>query len=135
MSIDRPGCSFQLTPRRRKGLRLKVRRRKARYVANQWRKSQWWKDQWRNGHWLEGRVWKARRLARRRIIAEEIKWREAHVANAAESKKLDFLPAPDIAEIYRDLRKGLEEERTRRRRLLLRRNGDAPTRCTRTHRR
>jgi hypothetical protein len=93
----------------RKSEYRKVQWRKARDVANQWRKIQWWKDQWRNGHWLEGRVWKARRLARRRIIAEEINWRKAHVANAAGTKKLDFLPAPDIAEIYRDLRNGLEE--------------------------
>jgi hypothetical protein len=47
-------------------------------------------------------------MARRRIIAEELQWRQAHTGGA-KTENEDFLPAPDIAEIYRDLRKGLEE--------------------------
>jgi uncharacterized protein YjbI with pentapeptide repeats len=51
-----------------------------------------------------------RLLGRRRIIAEELQWRSKHTAGGKPGKeKFKFLPAPDIAEIYRDLRKGLEE--------------------------
>ncbi|MCW2651242.1 MAG: hypothetical protein JWR32_2218 [Mycobacterium sp.] len=51
-----------------------------------------------------------RLLGRRRIIAEELRWRQAHTGGAKPGRAdFLFLPAPEIAEIYRDLRKGLEE--------------------------
>ena len=50
-------------------------------------------------------------MARRRIIAEELRWRQAH-SGGAKAGHADFLPAPEIAGIYRDLRKGLEEAKT-----------------------
>jgi hypothetical protein len=57
-----------------------------------------------------GKWWNWPPMASRRIFKEEDSWREAHSGRVkAGSKKVDFLPAPDIAEIYRDLRKGLEE--------------------------
>ena len=49
-----------------------------------------------------------RLLGRRRILAEELRWRQAHTGGT-KTGDADFLPAPEIAEIYRDLRKGLEE--------------------------
>jgi uncharacterized protein YjbI with pentapeptide repeats len=49
-----------------------------------------------------------RLLGRRRIIAEELRWRQAHTGGG-KTGNADLLPAPEIAAIYRDLRKGLEE--------------------------
>lgn len=54
------------------------------------------------------RSWGRRRMGRRRIIVEELRWRQAHTGRA-EAAKVSCLSALDIAEIYRDLRKGLEE--------------------------
>jgi uncharacterized protein YjbI with pentapeptide repeats len=53
------------------------------------------------------RWWGWRRMGRRLMIAEELVWRQAHCGEAIA--RTSFLPAPQIAEIYRDLRKGLEE--------------------------
>lgn len=100
-----PGCSFRQTPQWWRGKWRKDQRRQTQWRNRQWRK-------WRRMARLRiaaGRWWRWRRLARRRIIAEEIAWRRAQIANPARAKELDFLSAPDIAEIYRDLRKGLEE--------------------------
>ena len=53
-------------------------------------------------------------MVRRRVIAEELQWREAHARSHDEPKDSEatdpeFLPAVGIAGIYRDLRKGLED--------------------------
>jgi Pentapeptide repeats (9 copies) len=55
------------------------------------------------------RRWGRRRMVRRRVIAEELQWRAAHTRSRDESKDPEFLPAVEIAGIYRDLRKGLED--------------------------
>ncbi|WAC90211.1 pentapeptide repeat-containing protein [Mycobacterium sp. Aquia_213] len=56
--------------------------------------------------------WNGRPMNRRRILAEELKWRRAHDRSLkAPKEKIDFPPAPDISEVYRDLRKGLEESK------------------------
>jgi uncharacterized protein YjbI with pentapeptide repeats len=60
------------------------------------------------------RWWGRRRMVRRRVIAEELQWRAAHTRSRdepknPEPKNPEFLPAVEIAGIYRDLRKGLED--------------------------
>jgi hypothetical protein len=49
-----------------------------------------------------------RLFGRRHIVADELQWRQAH-AGGAKTEYADFPPAPEIAAIYRDLRKVLEE--------------------------
>jgi hypothetical protein len=57
-----------------------------------------------------GKWWNWPPVTSRRMIKEEDSWREAHRGRVKAGRKIvDFLPAPDIAEIYRGLRKGLEE--------------------------
>ena len=54
-------------------------------------------------------VWGRRHMTRRRIIAEELQWRKAHTHRRDKTTDGEFLPAVEIAGIYRDLRKGLED--------------------------
>jgi len=48
-------------------------------------------------------------MVRRRVIAEELQWRAAHTHRRDKTTDGEFLPAVEIAGIYRDLRKGLED--------------------------
>ena len=48
-------------------------------------------------------------MVRRRVIAEELQWRAAHTRRRDKTTDREFLPAVEIAGIYRDLRKGLED--------------------------
>ncbi|MEU2004496.1 pentapeptide repeat-containing protein [Rhodococcus sp. NPDC019627] len=55
--------------------------------------------------------WSWRRpFTRRRVIVEEIRWRQVHTKGWGEAgPSEELLPALEIAGIYRDLRKGLED--------------------------
>jgi uncharacterized protein YjbI with pentapeptide repeats len=58
------------------------------------------------------RWWRYGPMTRRRIIAEEQRWRDAHAAKHGTPTRGDqdsFVPGTKIAEIYRQLRKGLED--------------------------
>ena len=55
------------------------------------------------------RRWGRRRMVRRRMITEELQWRKAHTRRRDQTTDPEFLPAVEIAGIYRDLRKGLED--------------------------
>ena len=92
------GCSFRQTPRWWRRRRM-VRRR---VIA-----------EWRRRRVVRRRaiaVWGRRRhMIRRRIIAEELQWREAHTHRRDKTTDREILPAGEIAEIYRALRKGLED--------------------------
>ena len=55
------------------------------------------------------RRWGRRRMVRRRMITEELQWRKAHTHRRDKTTDGEFLPAVEIAGIYRDLRKGLED--------------------------
>ena len=48
-------------------------------------------------------------MVRRRVIAEELQWRAAHTRRRDKTTDREFPPAVEIAGIYRDLRKGLED--------------------------
>ncbi len=48
-------------------------------------------------------------MTRRRMITEELQWRRSHSRRADQTTDRHFLPALEIAGIYRDLRKGLED--------------------------
>ena len=48
-------------------------------------------------------------MVRRSVIAEELQWRAAHTRRRDKTTDREFLPAVEIAGIYRDLRKGLED--------------------------
>ena len=48
-------------------------------------------------------------MVRRKMITEELQWREAHTRRRDKTTDREFLPAVEIAGIYRDLRKGLED--------------------------
>ena len=48
-------------------------------------------------------------MVRRKVITEELQWRKAHTRRRDKTTDREFLPAVEIAGIYRDLRKGLED--------------------------
>jgi len=48
-------------------------------------------------------------MVRRRIVAEELRWRQSHTGRCDKTADHGFVPALEIAGIYRDLRKGLED--------------------------
>lgn len=52
-----------------------------------------------------------RPFTRRRIIAEEARWRQTHTAGWGPSTAADAPTAAEIAGLYRDLRKGLEDSK------------------------
>ena len=62
--------------------------------------------------WTE-RWWRYGPMTRRRIIAEEQRWRDAHDTRCGKTRHSteppDLVPAAKIAGIYRELRKGLED--------------------------
>lgn len=48
-------------------------------------------------------------MIRRIVIAEELNWRRHHRGRRDTTSRGGFVPAPEIAGIYRDLRKGMED--------------------------
>jgi hypothetical protein len=54
-------------------------------------------------------LWHRRPMIRRIVIAEELDWRRHHQGRRDKTAGAGFVPAPEIASIYRDLRKGMED--------------------------
>jgi uncharacterized protein YjbI with pentapeptide repeats len=54
-------------------------------------------------------LWHWPPMIRRTVIAEELDWRRHHRGRRDDTSRGGFVPAPEIASIYRDLRKGMED--------------------------
>ena len=54
-------------------------------------------------------LWHWRPMIRRTVIAEELNWRRHHRGRRDKTFRGGFVPASEIAGIYRDLRKGMED--------------------------
>lgn len=57
------------------------------------------------------RFWRGRRFVRRRVLQEEVDWREAHFGRRRIRSEPSLQTSEHVAGLYRDLRKGLEDSK------------------------